>query len=105
MPVRRFAAVVGVAVCAAAATAVPTSLGSSDDSAPLKIGIIAPSRSPAFNLPTSIAAAKAGVRALNARGGLHGHKIDLVYCNDKNDANQAQACARQLVGDKVIAAI
>jgi ABC-type branched-subunit amino acid transport system substrate-binding protein len=56
-----------------------------------------------FNLPEAIAGARAAVDAVNARGGLNGHKLVLLTCNDRGDPNQAATCARQMVDGKVIA--
>jgi ABC-type branched-subunit amino acid transport system substrate-binding protein len=71
----------------------------------VKIGIIAPEGTAVFNLNESVASANAAVDALNARGGLAGHKVELDYCNDKGDPNQTATCARQMVSDKVLAVV
>jgi branched-chain amino acid transport system substrate-binding protein len=72
---------------------------------PVKIGIIAPVNSPTFNLPDSIGAVQAGITALNKRGGLDGHPVQMDWCNDKSDPNQTVTCARQMVSDGVIAVV
>jgi ABC-type branched-subunit amino acid transport system substrate-binding protein len=71
----------------------------------VKIGIIAPVNSPTFNLPDNIGAVRAGIAALNKRGGLDGHPVQMDWCNDKSDANQTVTCARQMVSDGVIAVV
>jgi len=79
--------------------------GAAPTGSTLKIGIIAPEGTAVFNLNESVASAHAAVDALNARGGLAGHKVELDYCNDKGDPNQTSTCARQMVTDKVLAVV
>lgn len=69
---------------------------------PIKVGVVGPTGTPAFNFAFDIASVRAGVRALNASGGLAGHPVEAVYCNDKGDPNQTAACARQMVDERVI---
>jgi ABC-type branched-subunit amino acid transport system substrate-binding protein len=115
---RRNKTMLGVASCVSlmmlAATACSGKSGSSgsDDSsvsAPtgsvVKIGIVAPEGTAVLNVPESVTSVYAAVDALNARGGLNGHKVEVDYCNDKGDPNQAAACGRQMVTDKVIAVV
>jgi ABC-type branched-subunit amino acid transport system substrate-binding protein len=96
---------VALLAAAAAAVAVPTAWSGSSAETPVKVGLIAPVQAPFFNDTQSVAAAKAAIKAWNAKGGLHGHPIQLVFCNEKNVATTASACARQLVKEKVIASI
>jgi ABC-type branched-subunit amino acid transport system substrate-binding protein len=37
--------------------------------------------------------------AINARGGIHGRPLDIVGCDDNNDANQTTTCFRNIVND------
>jgi branched-chain amino acid transport system substrate-binding protein len=93
-----------IAVAAAVAAAAGTS--GSATLPPIKFGIVAPAEgSPIINGEAGLAAVRAGVAALNKRGGLGGRKVELVYCNDKTDPNLAAACGRQLVDAKVAAEI
>jgi ABC-type branched-subunit amino acid transport system substrate-binding protein len=97
-----------LAACAAAVAAVATPLswgGGSQTGSTIKIGFIGANGTPVANWPHAIAEAKAAVKGWNSRGGLHGHKLQLVYCNDKNDPNLGSACARQMVSEKVIAVV
>jgi ABC-type branched-subunit amino acid transport system substrate-binding protein len=50
-------------------------------------------------------AVAAAVDALNARGGLLGHPIEVVTCDEGGDANAASECARQAVDEGVVAVI
>jgi ABC-type branched-subunit amino acid transport system substrate-binding protein len=70
----------------------------------VKLGLINPTGAFVSN-PDINAGALAAVRALNARGGLAGHKVELDICNDKADATLAAKCARQMVTDKVVAMV
>jgi ABC-type branched-subunit amino acid transport system substrate-binding protein len=72
---------------------------------PVKIGMIAPEGTPAFNLPNEIAAVNAGIDAINNSGGLEGHPLQLVYCNDKGEPNQTTSCGREMVSENVIAVV
>jgi branched-chain amino acid transport system substrate-binding protein len=47
----------------------------------------------------------ASARALNRAGGLHGHPLAVVVCNDKTDPNLSVACARQFVDQGVVAVV
>jgi hypothetical protein len=38
-------------------------------------------------------------KGVNARGGIAGHPLQIVLCDDNNDANQATQCARQATSD------
>jgi ABC-type branched-subunit amino acid transport system substrate-binding protein len=98
-----------VLACLAAATLVAsacsTTTGASTESgpAPIKIGALVPVTG--LGLSNYIAAFKAAVRDLNGHGGIKGRPIVLENCDDQNDPNQAQACARQLASDNVIATV
>src|SRR5437867_1744571 len=94
--------------CVAAVAAVATPLswgGGSQKLSTIKVGFIGANGTAVANWPHATAEAKAAVRGWNSRGGLHGHKLELVYCNDKNDPNLGIACARQMVKEKVIAVV
>ena len=73
--------------------------------AQVKLMIIAPTDTSGGNYPDMLAATRAAVRGLNTRGGIKGHQIDLLYCNEKNDPDQAKACAQQAVDQHVLAVV
>lgn len=58
-----------------------------------------------FSIPGIKTGAVAGVEKINAEGGINGHKIELITCNDGNDPNTAAGCARKAVEEKVVAVI
>jgi ABC-type branched-subunit amino acid transport system substrate-binding protein len=67
--------------------------------------IIAPTGTAGTNVPEAVAAAKAAVRGVNSRGGVKGHPLELVYCNEKNDAAAAKVCAQKAVDEKILAVV
>jgi ABC-type branched-subunit amino acid transport system substrate-binding protein len=73
---------------------------------PVKLGVVSPGPgSPGVVAPDAAAGARDAALALNKRGGLDGHPVEVVYCNDKGDPNQTATCARELVNDKVVAVV
>jgi ABC-type branched-subunit amino acid transport system substrate-binding protein len=70
----------------------------------IKLGIIATAGT-AVNQAPAVAAAQAAVRDVNAHGGINGHQVQLVFCNESLDPNVGRACARTLVSDHVLAAV
>ncbi|MCK9895533.1 ABC transporter substrate-binding protein [Frankia sp. AgB32] len=79
--------------------------GSAAKGAPVKLMIIAPTGTAGTNYPEMVGAARAAVRAVNARGGIGGHPVVLEHCNEKNDAATAKRCAQQAVDDHVLAVV
>src|SRR4051794_6432618 len=95
-----------VGLTVASAVFVPAVLAGKRAAAPpIKVGLIAPVGVPSFSDPQMVAAARAAVRGANARGGINGQTVQLIYCNDKNDPNLGTACARKMVSEHVVAMI
>jgi ABC-type branched-subunit amino acid transport system substrate-binding protein len=70
---------------------------------PVKImatGILA---TPAANFVESVNGAEAAADAINKAGGINGHPIQVITCNDNLNAADAIGCAREAVADHVIA--
>ncbi|MEV8568336.1 ABC transporter substrate-binding protein [Streptomyces sp. NPDC051322] len=59
----------------------------------------------ATNMPGMPAMASAYARWVNAQGGIDGHRLRIVTCNDHNELLGAAACARQAVTDHAIAVV
>lgn len=65
----------------------------------------------AYTIPASglvdphFPAAEARAKALNAAGGIKGRPVVVIRCDTKSDPNQAAACARKAVSEKVVAVI
>jgi ABC-type branched-subunit amino acid transport system substrate-binding protein len=76
--------------------------GASGPSA-LKIMVIGTFNSTAMSYPEVAAGAQAAADEINAAGGVGGHKISIVQCNDQNDPNVAASCGEQAVTDQVVA--
>ncbi|GGJ35581.1 ABC transporter substrate-binding protein [Streptomyces brasiliensis] len=71
----------------------------------IKLMNITAVNSPLQNYPDVKAGAEAAVKSINAKGGLNGKKIELTFCNTNSDPNQALACARKAVSQKVAAVV
>jgi branched-chain amino acid transport system substrate-binding protein len=87
----------------APASQVAGSTAGPSGSAPLKVMVIATLSSDAFSWPEDASGAQAAAAAVNAAGGVNGHKIEILACNDQNDPNAAGNCARQAVAENVVA--
>ena len=72
--------------------------------APIKLGMIT-NAGTAVDFSDEIVTAEAAVRALNAKGGIDGHEVVFVWCNEALDPNRALACAREMVSDHVMAMV
>jgi ABC-type branched-subunit amino acid transport system substrate-binding protein len=90
---------------ATAATITGLSSTASASNAPIKIMVLGSIQSAALSEPGIVWGATAGVDALNAAGGLDGHQIKIITCNDQLEVNIAEQCARTAVKDKVVAAV
>jgi ABC-type branched-subunit amino acid transport system substrate-binding protein len=57
------------------------------------------------NHPEVQAAAQAAALAINKAGGLKGHQVKDIFCNDQFTSQGAAACAREAVSDHVLAVV
>lgn len=69
----------------------------------VKLGVIAAVDTAISAVPSVPAAVRAGIDALNERGGINGQRVELVFCNDRADPNETASCAREMVEEKVVA--
>jgi branched-chain amino acid transport system substrate-binding protein len=97
---------------ASSSAAAPSSSASSSSAssasgggAPIKLMTMGPTSSPQFSLPSIGAGAQIATNELNSAGGINGHKVQLIICNDQNNPNIASQCARQAIKDKVTALV
>lgn len=81
----------------------PRGLG--DSGTTLTVMTFAPEDSKATNMPGMPGMAKAYERWINSKGGINGHKLRVLTCNEKNTAPGAGACARQAIAEKAIAVV
>jgi ABC-type branched-subunit amino acid transport system substrate-binding protein len=104
------AVIVAAAACSSsggsgsASTGSTGTTGSSANAAPLKIGLITVVGT-ALNFTDQVSAANAAIRQVNSQGGINGHKLQLVFCNEALDPNDGEACARDMVSDHVMAMV
>ena len=90
--------------------------GASDDSeaspdisggltkAPIKLMTIAAETGP-FTYKEIAPAAKAAAKAINDSGGVNGHPIEIISCDDKLTPDGASACGRKAVSENVTAVV
>jgi ABC-type branched-subunit amino acid transport system substrate-binding protein len=72
---------------------------------PIKVMTISPTNTPQLDVPEPKVGADAAAARINATGGINGRPLEVIYCNDKNDPNEAEKCARQAVDEKVVAVV
>ncbi|WP_028802806.1 ABC transporter substrate-binding protein [Streptomyces sp. 142MFCol3.1] len=77
--------------------------GSGDDS--VTVMTWAPEKTAATNKPGMPAMAKAYARWVNAHGGINGHPLKVLTCNDHNDAVFAARCAQRAAKENVVAVV
>ncbi|MFF7354308.1 ABC transporter substrate-binding protein [Streptomyces filipinensis] len=96
-----------VALCAsltAGCGVVPGVTGGTGDDT-VKVMTWAPQDTDATNKPGMPAMALAYAKWINAHGGLDGHKLQVLTCNDNNDSVGAAKCARRAAAEKVVAVV
>jgi ABC-type branched-subunit amino acid transport system substrate-binding protein len=71
--------------------------------ASIKIFVTGTFSSPTLSEPELLSGAQAAADTINAAGGVDGHKIDIVSCNDQFTPSGAQSCAQKAVAAKVTA--
>jgi ABC-type branched-subunit amino acid transport system substrate-binding protein len=72
----------------------------------IKIGLVAPFEGRYRHIGyEAIYAARLAIREINARGGINGHRIELVALDDRGEPEQAITAARQLVLDPQVVAM
>jgi ABC-type branched-subunit amino acid transport system substrate-binding protein len=86
-----------------AASSKPASASGSAAGSALTVMTISTEGTAGGNHPEVQAAAEAAVLAINNAGGLKGHQVKDVFCNDQFTSQGAAACAREAVADHVLA--
>jgi branched-chain amino acid transport system substrate-binding protein len=69
----------------------------------VKIFVTAPLSDPSFAVPEVLSGGQAAAAAINASGGINGHPIQILSCNDQSNPNEATKCADQAASDHVSA--
>jgi branched-chain amino acid transport system substrate-binding protein len=72
---------------------------------PINIGVIASLTGGANVLPEAPIGAEAAAAAINKSGGIGGHPIHLVMCDDQDNPNAATECANKIVSAHAAAAV
>ncbi|MGW5974498.1 ABC transporter substrate-binding protein [Streptomyces sp. NPDC055186] len=72
---------------------------------PIKIMSIASFESSVYSIPQLQTAIQASADAVNKEGGIDGRKIEVSFCNDKFDPNEATACAQRAISEGVAAVV
>ncbi|WP_369247368.1 ABC transporter substrate-binding protein [Streptomyces sp. R41] len=96
-----------LAACASIAVGcgvIPGATGGSGDD-PVTVMTWAPEKTAATNKPGMPAMAKAYARWINSHGGINGHKLKVLTCNDHNDFVDAAKCAQHAVDENVVAVV
>ena len=91
---------------AVAAVAGPVALSAlSATKAPIVVMTVSADNNNNYNLPDVWDVANAFASSVNAKGGLNGHPLKVIDCNDQANPNLAQGCARQAVSEHVVALV
>ncbi|MCZ9347189.1 ABC transporter substrate-binding protein, partial [Streptomyces sp. TRM76130] len=96
-----------LAACASLAVGCGVVPGVTGDSGDDTITVMtwAPQDTDATNKPGMPAFAQAYARWVNEHGGLSGHRLKVLTCNDHNDSVAATKCARRAVQENVVAVV
>ncbi len=83
-----------------------TACGSASTQPVVKIGLVAPFEGRYRPIGyEAIYAARLAIREINARGGVHGRRIELVALDDRGEPDRALTAARQLVLDPQVVVV
>ncbi|WP_026058256.1 ABC transporter substrate-binding protein [Streptomyces sp. SS] len=72
---------------------------------PVTVMTWAPDQTRATNMPGMPAMAQAYARWVNSQGGLDGHELRVITCNEQNTSAGAADCARQAVRENAVAVV
>ncbi|MFF9341464.1 MULTISPECIES: ABC transporter substrate-binding protein [unclassified Streptomyces] len=72
---------------------------------PVTVMTWAPDQTRATNMPGMPAMAQAYARWVNSQGGVDGHELRVLTCNEQNTPTGAAACARRAVREKAVAVV
>lgn len=102
-PTRTFLATAMGMCLAAGCGMLPGGPGGSGDT--ITVMTFAPQGTKATNMPGMTAMAKAYERWINSKGGINGHKLRVLTCNEKNTPAGAADCARTAIAEKAVAVV
>ena len=95
----------GASSAATGTSSAATGASTTANKSPLTVFEIYEQGSPEQDYHTLNGGAAAAIRSINLKGGLAGHPMKLVACDDNSDPNRAVLCARQAIQDKAWAVI
>lgn len=74
---------------------------------PIKVGVVGPFDKAAFGNPQPEirSGAMAAADAINQRGGIKGHELQVIACDDEYDPNKSAECGRKFVEEGVVAVV
>ena len=72
---------------------------------PVTVMTWAPDQTQATNMPGMPAMAQAYARWVNSQGGIDGHELRVLTCNEQNTSAGAAACARRAVRENAVAVV
>ncbi|UKY52191.1 ABC transporter substrate-binding protein [Streptomyces inhibens] len=79
--------------------------GDSGEKEPVTVMTWAPEDTKATNMPGMPAMAQAYARWVNSRGGIRGHRLRVLTCNERNDSVAAAQCAQRAVDRGAVAVV
>ncbi|MGW7364536.1 ABC transporter substrate-binding protein [Streptomyces sp. NPDC054841] len=79
--------------------------GSGDSRDPITVMTFAPDETRATNMPGMPAMAQAYAKYVNENGGIDGHELRVLTCNEHNTTAGAAACARRAAEEDVVAVV
>ncbi|TLQ45286.1 ABC transporter substrate-binding protein [Streptomyces marianii] len=79
--------------------------GSAGARAPITVMTFAPEETRATNMPGMPAMAQAYAKYVNEKGGIDGHELRVLTCNEHNTTAGAAACARRAVAEGAVAVV
>ncbi|MGY5128505.1 ABC transporter substrate-binding protein [Streptomyces nigrescens] len=83
----------------------PGASGDSGEKDPVTVMTWAPEGTKATNMPGMPAMAQAYARWVNSRGGIKGHHLRVLTCNERNDSVSAAQCAQRAVDRGAVAVV
>jgi branched-chain amino acid transport system substrate-binding protein len=90
---------------AASPSAATTTAAAAASGTPIKLLITASRDNPGLALPEMFSAAQAAVDSIDASGGVNGHQLQLIQCDNNLDPNKEVACLNEAVSDHVSAIV
>jgi ABC-type branched-subunit amino acid transport system substrate-binding protein len=87
------------------ATTTAATGGGAPTGTPIKVMTVAPVNTNLPPYPNIPAAAEIYAKYINDKGGINGHPLQVITCDDRGDPNEGANCARKAVQEKVVAVV